>query len=212
MRATLILLTALLSTLAIACGGDDSPGATPTQQPRTAAPSPSPAPSPTVEPGGGISAVEAIINAARSVDTETLRSFLRTTRVACATDVQGAGGPPICRPGEPDGTLVDVVWFADCEGHWDRLDEVHLQPLDGSEMEFYGLYEATARVIPEGADVVAVFTRTMPGNQIPPIGVTVVIDDGAIMGMQFGCGTTAAGFVEVLGFGEPIEIENAPLQ
>ena len=104
MKSGLLLLTFVpaLAMAAIACGGggyggdDDSsptpamPVASPTVVVPTTEPTvPAPAP------------LDEIIAAAEANDVEALRRLLVFTPTACATNVQGAGGPPDCRPGDP---------------------------------------------------------------------------------------------------------------
>ena len=143
------------------------------------------------------------------------------TPTACATNVQGVGGPPDCRPGEPDGTLVPVVAIADCEGHYVREDEATLEPLEGSTITFVGAYVAPDGFGPghgpagsvgcrpvdphaEGENVL-LFTRELPG--IPEIGLQLILTDDSVSGIRYGCGITAEEIIELHGLGEPIDID-----
>lgn len=151
----------------------------------------------------GISAVQAVIDAASGGDVVTLRAFVRTTGVACVTVVEGIGGPPECRAGEAEGTVVQVVQVADCEGHLDRTDDLAL-PLYEGGVAFVDAYRA-----PDGfaiaGDTVLVFETSSPG--IGEQGIAIVMDGGAITGFYNGCGQTVAQLVEALGLGEPIVVE-----
>jgi hypothetical protein len=56
----------------------------------------------------GIAVVDAAIDAVLAGDAEALVEQTAFREEACAR-VEGLGGPPRCRPGEPNGTPVEVV-------------------------------------------------------------------------------------------------------
>lgn len=144
-----------------------------------------------------------MIDAARAGDVEALRSFVRATGVACVTVVEGIGGPPECRNGEPEGTVVQVVQVADCEGHLDRVEELQLPLYEG------GVPFANAFATPPGfaiaGDTILVFQTSSPG--IPEQGIAIVMDGGAITGFYNGCGQTVEQLVAALGLGDPIAVD-----
>ena len=63
----------------------------------------------------GIADIDAVIAAVESGDPQQLRDLFRFTSIAC-TNADGLGGPPKCREGEAEGTLVDVLPFLGSEG------------------------------------------------------------------------------------------------
>jgi hypothetical protein len=158
--------------------------------------------------GAEMRAMRAIIAAAEGRELDTLESLITFTPKACEVDVIGEGaGPPRCREGEPDGTLIDVAWVSACEGHWGRTDEPLLDPLRESDLEFRGLYAATVLVNPpESSDYVALFNRTVPGAQIPETGVALMIEDGRIVGIHYGCGVTVEDFVTLYELADAIPL------
>jgi hypothetical protein len=94
-----------------------------------------------------------------------------------------------------------------CEGHWGRTDEPLLDPLRESDLEFRGLYAATVLVNPpESSDYVALFNRTVPGAQIPETGVALMIEDGRIVGIHYGCGVTVEDFVTLYELADAIPL------
>jgi hypothetical protein len=149
------------------------------------------------------SRINSIIAAIEANDVQTVSEFLAYIPTACATNVQGAGGPPDCRDGEPDGTLVPVLAIADCEGHYSRENEVRLDPLSEGTITYLNAYTAPVGFFPEG-ETVLLFTRTMPG--IPEIGLQLILTDDAITGIRYGCGITAEEMVELHGLGEPLDV------
>jgi hypothetical protein len=203
----LLLFAPALAIAAMACGGsgygeDDDSSPTPVVSvgsPTVAVPTPEPT-VPTSTPLGEI------IAAAEANDIETLRRLLVFTPTPCATNVQGAGGPPDCRPGEPDGTLVPVLAIADCEGHYVREDEVALDPLATGTITFFNAYNAPAGFFPEGERVL-LFRRQQAG--IGEIGMQLILTDESISGIRYGCGITAEDMIELHGLGDPIDIGTA---
>jgi len=104
-----------------------------------------PVPTAPVETGGpeyyplstrtGIPDVDAVLAAVESGDPQALRDLVRYTTVGC-TNAEGLGGPPKCREGEAEGTLVNVLPFLGSEGHF--LHESELSSFPG--VNVIGLY------------------------------------------------------------------------
>jgi hypothetical protein len=191
----------LLSLAAMACDNSDSreagatvtgsPGNSATAVPATAAP----------QPTSVATRVDEIIAAAVANDTEALLQYVVFTPTACATNVQGAGGAPDCRPGEVDGALVPVLAIADCEGHFVREDEIRLEPLEAGAITFLNGYAAPEGFFPDGEEVL-LFRREQPG--IGEIGLQLIVTDDAVTGIRYGCGITAEEMIELHGLGEAI--------
>lgn len=71
----------------------------------------------------GIPDVDAVIAAVESGDPQQVRDLFQFTSVAC-TNADGLGGPPKCREGEAEGTLVDVLPFLGSEGSFLHKENV----------------------------------------------------------------------------------------
>lgn len=63
----------------------------------------------------GIAEVDDVLGAVESGDAEALRGLIRFTTIGCTT-AEGMGGPPKCREGETEGTLVNVLPLMGPEG------------------------------------------------------------------------------------------------
>jgi len=87
----------------------------------------------------GIADVDAVLAAVESGDAQALRDLIRLTTVGC-TKTEGLGGPPKCREGEAEGTLVNVLPFLGPEGHF--LYESELSKFPG--VDVLGLYAVYA--------------------------------------------------------------------
>jgi hypothetical protein len=138
------------------------------------------------ETGGrtGVPEVDAVVQAVLSGDQQALRGFVRYTPVACSTEPEIGSEP--CRPGEPDGTLVDALPAAQCEGYYiraDGIDQALTHLLEG-EPKLYGVYQVSPGTWPSG-DHTAIFSTEGP-EQV--FGLELVIDDGEIVLINFGCG------------------------
>lgn len=72
----------------------------------------------------GIGPIDAFLDALAVGDLETMLSLIDYEQVGCVTEQAGIGGPPLCGEGEPEGTVLDVVISAQCEGHYVRQEEI----------------------------------------------------------------------------------------
>ena len=79
-----------------------------------------------------IADVDAVLAAVESGDAQSLRDLVRFTLLGC-TKADGMGGPPKCREGEAEGTLVNVLPFLGPEGSFmhesDMLNFIPMQAL-----------------------------------------------------------------------------------
>ena len=134
--------------------------------------------------------VNAIIDLVEARNVDGLVGVSRLTAVACGPQ-QGIGSPPACPPGQPSGTLVEVVPVASCEGELrpaSALRPTYEQVLP-TIGRLTGVYRAPRPYLrPIEADYVAVFSRSLPGQ--PNLGVGVVIANGEVRGLWFGCGAS----------------------
>jgi len=208
-RTNALVAAALLAVLVLAaCGGDDEGPATPTP-PTTATASPTPAgtggpsPSPTgPTPAPGVIGVPAFDELAERFvegDIAGLVDAVRYTALACET-VQGLGGPPECRPGEAEGTIVHVIPFSSCEGEYKREDQ--LVPLLEAQVErdpgLYAAFSLRDRGTPERplGEYGILFRLDGPAG-VGPLGLMFgVSGEGELMGIWAGCGATPADIFE----------------
>jgi len=70
-----------------------------------------------------IKEIDLILAAVASGDAQAVRNLFGFTTTACKT-VNALGGPPACREGEGEGTMVEVLPFLGPEGSYLRKDEV----------------------------------------------------------------------------------------
>ena len=135
----------------------------------------------------GIEGVDAVIDAVESRDSRVLRHFIKFTPIACTTNKLGLGGPPLCRPDEAEGSVVDAFPIHSCEGHYLRPDETDRLPdsLTVEQLSLYAVYIPKAGWWPS-ADYVAIFSRPVPG--VGFMAEEVFITDGWIVGTGDSCG------------------------
>lgn len=72
----------------------------------------------------GIAEIDAIIATVLAGDPQAQLQLLYFTEIAC-TRAEGLGGPPKCREGEAEGTIVEAFPFLSSEGHHARRDEMN---------------------------------------------------------------------------------------
>jgi len=184
-----VLLLALMA--AAACGDEEKESA------QTIAPTSPVAGSATATPGGAAPpGVQAVVDAALSGDPEELRALIGYTAVACVRESVGIGGPPVCREGEAEGTPVDVLWVAGCEGEYRRSDELDEIPLSLlSALDFYAAYRwpEEFNAPPVAAEYAAIFSRTSPTETLA---VELLIEDGELAAIKLGCGESPKELVE----------------
>ena len=175
MRWLVILLLVLFTTtLAMACEQQEEEAATPAP---TVTPAPESTPAATLVPE-----VAAVVQALLASDQEALRGLVLYAETGCTTGPLQVGGPPECRPDEPDGTLVDVLVVLGCEGHNIRSDEIDeaFANLIARKPKLYGVY-------PVFPDYKAIFSVEGP-EPGQTSGIALGIEDGEIMFIDFGCG------------------------
>lgn len=71
----------------------------------------------------GIAEIDTVLAAVESGDAQELRNLFHYTTTACMT-VNALGGPPPCREGEAEGTLVEVLPILGPEGSYLWKDEI----------------------------------------------------------------------------------------
>lgn len=89
----------------------------------------------------GIEDVDNVIAAVASSDPQALRSLISYTRAPCTT-AEGLGGPPKCRDGESEGTMLEVLPFMGSEGSYIRKSEIgNWQGIDATAI--YAVYRVS---------------------------------------------------------------------
>ncbi len=89
----------------------------------------------------GIADVDGVLAAVESGDAQSLRDLVRFTSLGC-TKADGMGGPPKCREGEAEGTLVNVLPFLGPEGSFMyESDLSNFIPMQG--LGIYAVYSVS---------------------------------------------------------------------
>ena len=103
----------------------------------------------------------------------------------------------MCRQGEAEGTPVDVVWVAGCEGEYRRADELDKIPLSLlSALDFYAAHRwpEEFNAPPVAAEYAAIFSRTGPTEKT--LAVELLIEGGDLVAIKLGCGESPKELVE----------------
>ena len=126
----------------------------------------------------GLEEVDQIIEIVLTGDMNELRKKIKFTTSSC-THVMALGGPPTCREGEAEGTLVQVLPFLGAEGSHLRRDEIN----EWQGIDVAGLY-AVYRVSDEAfsdkdypAGEYGIVFRTKYPQDI----VTLQVENGSIV-------------------------------
>lgn len=89
----------------------------------------------------GVAELDAIIAAVLAGDTAGQKNLIGYTESACSS-AEGLGGPPVCLPGEPEGTPVEVLPILGSEGGYIRKADINAwQGLHSTEL--YAVYEVS---------------------------------------------------------------------
>ena len=205
----------------IACDDDGQDGGTPTvaadgQIAPTNGTEPSPPPLSTPTPFSGrrtgIAGVDAVVAAIESDDADRVRSLLRYMTFPC--EPPGSAGLAICRPGQEEGSAVDLFPLEGCEpGSLSSREEVDSLRLTGRGMSasiLHEVYRAPPGFEPP-AEYFAVFVTASGSGQ----GLAMAIGQGQIVKIFFAamvpqstfCTATPAGIVDALGLEEVIPAE-----
>lgn len=200
-------IAAILALAAAGCdegdgGGTSTPTQPPSTQAPTAAPIETPAPEPTSEPSF-TDLARIILRVARDNRVDLVEELGRFSPIPCTTSVEGIGGPPQCREGEANGTPVNVMLAAGCEGYYVREGELPFETFalvgtNGSPL--YGIYRVTSSNIVQGwpgATYVVVLRQQMPGGSEGVL--ALLTDEVSIIGFMQGCGETPQQWVATQG-------------
>jgi hypothetical protein len=138
--------------------------------------------------GGSPSApdsVQAAVDAIEDGDADALASQARFTAIGCTT-ADGLGGPPKCEPGQPEGTEVEVLPAAACEGYYIKAGEEA-----GSFAGFIdGDIVLDSAFRTNGNDLFPVgyiLLMTYSGSQFPEHARALFLDEDGVTGLFTGC-------------------------
>jgi hypothetical protein len=195
MRVPRYLLIPLAVTAALtlaACGEDDPAPATATvtaTASATTSSTPTPTAAPTAEPVTGIPEVDVVIAAVEAKNLDALLALVEWQETACTTVTgQGAGGPPQCEVGQADGTVVRIFPIAACEGYTVRDPGGEMFKFIGEVAALHSVVEAPTYERPSPwwpvGDYYVNFRADVSGE---PVGMRLVIEDGKIVLIFFGC-------------------------
>lgn len=205
MRLITAALVAALAVFAVACADDgDDTGGNGNEPTPTAPSGENPQPTPTRPPAGTApQQVQEAIDAALAGDADALAGMVRYSRIGCIAEPQGAGAPPICEEGEEEGTILEVLPAAQCEGFYIRRADVadELERFVEGGLEDYAVYNTPERYFPPGP-FSAVFNGTNEGGAT--VGREIIVDANGVVGLNFGCSGDASDLVETRGLTDAI--------
>jgi hypothetical protein len=97
----------------------------------------------------GIQEVDRVLAAVAGGDAGNLASLIHFTTAPCTT-ADGLGGPPKCREGEPEGTLVDGLPFISSEGGYIRKEDMtNSNAFNLREDALYAIYRVSENALNE---------------------------------------------------------------
>ncbi len=95
----------------------------------------------------GLPDVDKVLATVASGDPEEIRAQIQYTRAPCTWE-DGLGGPPKCREGEAEGTLLEVLPLISSEGGHIRKNEISSwQGID--EKALYAVYRVSENALDE---------------------------------------------------------------
>ena len=126
----------------------------------------------------GVPVVDSVLTAVASRDPQELRALIQYTSAPC-TWADGLGGPPKCRDGEPEGTLLEVLPFIGSEGGHIRKNEINNWKVINADA-LYAVYRVSDHALDEKyyppGDYIIVF---VPGED-QPVDALRVADGGIV--------------------------------
>lgn len=140
----------------------------------------------------GIAVIDAFLDALAAGDLDALLGLVDYEQVGCVTEQNGIGGPPICDAGQPDGTLLDVIPAAQCEGHYIHRESMPqtLGDLVGKSWALYSVVQpgppAQDSFIPSIWQVILVDLEA-PDDSFRR-SISPWFNDGGLAGLLYGCG------------------------
>lgn len=197
----LVLLVLGIGFASVACDSDEpvvvptateTPEITPSPEatPATPTASPSPTSTPVADEEGrtGDATLDAVIDAVEQQDVAALLALVEPQSVECVATQEGLGGPPLCREGEPAGTVVEVFPAAYCEGVLDHFPGTVLGQFVSVARGLYAVTEGpdeerSVPYWPVGDTFIVFHTESPSGLNAGRL----VLEDGRIVMAAFGC-------------------------
>jgi len=141
-----------------------------------------------------IASVDGAIDAELRGDGNQLQRLLRYASVPCSADSDGEDAPR-CRPGEGDGTTVEVIPIGDCRRSFQRPDEFREEGITSLGVRLYAVYDAAAESYPPG-EYIVVFLREPIANAAPAqTAFALSMTEDGITGINYGCDQAVEEFV-----------------
>ena len=123
--------------------------------------------------------IDTILAAVNSNDKQKLTDLFGYTTIACKTIVNGLGGPPPCREGEADGTLVEVLPVLSHEGYYLYKDEISNWPgLDVAGL--YAVYQVSESAYSDENFPKGDFAVILAGNENIPRIILHITNKGIV--------------------------------
>ena len=94
-----------------------------------------------------IQMIDVVLDALSSGDAQALIKLFGYSTIPCMTS-NALGGPPACRQGEPEGTIVEVLPVIGGEGSFLHKDEIDKFPGLGA-IGLYAIFEVSAKAYSE---------------------------------------------------------------
>jgi hypothetical protein len=131
----------------------------------------------------GIAEIDIVLTAMENGDPQSLRDSFRYNRVACMT-VKALGGPPPCREGEAEGTMVEVLPFLGSEGSYFHKDEINSWP--GLEVDgIYAVYQVSENAYSDEYYPKGDYGVVLIGKKGIDENVVLQIKDGGIVRLDY---------------------------
>jgi hypothetical protein len=197
LRTTLAFVSLLGIFFAAACGDD-----------KKASPTPTVAATASATPGGGNppAIIARVVKAVTSGDPAQLEALIQYQRVPCTSVPSGPGSPPPCKEGEKEGTPVDAIISASCEGNYVRKDQLDIQSVlknaVGSNYKLWAAYEYTQDSFGPAAKYFVLIKRSEPLSN--GSGYGIVTTDSGVLATHFGCGWAPEEYGQYTQFGPAV--------
>jgi hypothetical protein len=159
------LMLLMLSLALVACSGDDSK-----------------------KSGTGVPAVDDAIAAIIAGDATALAEQAVFSQIGC-TNVDGLGGPPKCGPGQAEGTQLEVLPAAACEGYYLTSGEIagSFEAFVNADSKVHGIFRSGGIADFFSGSYVILLDVNDPqyGGQLAR---EAYVSDKGVTGLFFGCG------------------------
>jgi hypothetical protein len=137
-----------------------------------------------------------VVDALFAGDPELIEELLRFTDVACVEVPDELGGPPVCPSGVANGSPLEAMPLAGCEGGYALPNQLEptVQALSTPGEDVLAIYhylQPSYQPLFAGDFVVV---HTVGGAQAPQYVGAVFVGDGGISGVFSGCETTLQAF------------------